>query len=458
MNLFLASDPRPVHFVGIAGAGMSALAMLALKRGVAVTGTDTVPAGAPDLPRHGARVTPGPDPRSVEGARAVVTSAAIPADHPELVKARELGLAVVPRKQALADLLAGKRTVAVAGTHGKTTTTAMTAEALAAAGLDPTALVGGRVASWGGNARVGGDELYVVEADEYDQAFLALVPTIAVVTTVEAEHLECYGGSVDRLMDAFVTFAGRSETAIVSADDAGATQVAARLGTRVWRYGAAEGASLRLVRERHGVEGSEARVILPDARTVTVRLRLVGSHNVRNAMASLGVAVALGAAIEPALDALAEFGGVGRRFERLGEQGGVLVVDDYAHHPTEIAATLAAARQAYPGRRLLAVFQPHLYSRTAALAGPMGEALAAADRTYVTEVYGAREEPIPGVSGAMVAQAAQARGAPTAFEPARDRLLDRLAAEAAAGDVVLTLGAGDITALGPALLDRLAAA
>jgi UDP-N-acetylmuramate--alanine ligase len=449
MNLFLPSDPRPVHFVGIAGAGMSALAMLALRRGVSVTGSDRVPEGAPDLPGLGAQVVAGAAPQLVDGARAVVVSAAIAADHPDLVRARALGVPVVSRKRALADLVAGHATVAIAGTHGKTTTTVMTTEALAAAGLDPTGLAGGRVTDWGGNARVGADRLFVVEADEYDQAFLELQPTIAVVNNVEPEHLECYGGSADAMEAAFAEFAGRARQVLVGTGNAGADRVAGRLGPGVWRFGPGA-ADVALEDVELTSARSTAVVRFPGEQRVRLSLSVPGMHNLRNAAAALGVACALGADLQAAAAALGRFGGVGRRFERRGEAGGVAVVDDYAHHPTELAATLAAARQAYPERRLVAVFQPHLYSRTALQGAAMGEALRAADVAFVTEVYAAREAPIPGVTGALVAAAAgNAR-----FVADQAALLDEVTGALRPGDVVLTLGAGDITALGPKLLAR----
>jgi len=242
MNLFLPSDSRPVHFVGIGGAGMGALALLALRRGVVVSGTDRSPEGAADLAARGATVGPH-DPGAVGRARAVVVSAAIPVDHPEIIRARELGIPIVSRKRALADLVATGRTIGIAGTHGKTTTTVMTTEALVAAGFDPTGLAGGRVATWGGNARVGGEALYVVEADEYDQAFLELNPVVAVINNVEPEHLECYEGSVDAMEAAFATFAGRAQRAIIGVVDAGSERVANRVSssaaraTRIWRFG-----------------------------------------------------------------------------------------------------------------------------------------------------------------------------------------------------------------------------
>jgi len=457
MELFNADDRRPVHFMGIGGAGMSALALIACRRGIPVSGCDNDPTGAADVAALGAAVHRGHDPSHAEGARAVVVTAAVKPDHPELVRARALGVPVVPRKEALAALIAGARSVAAAGTHGKTTTTVMTTEALTAAGLAPTGLAGGRVSGWGGNARLAGDGLYVVEADEYDQAFLALHPTVAIVNNVEADHLECYG-SVAALEDAFVEFAGRAETALLGADDPGARRVASRLGNRVWLFGTAADAALRIGEITPTAGGTRAEVTLPGGRVVTVRLQVPGTHNLRNAVGALGAVLALDAPIEPALEALAEYRGVGRRFERLGERGGIELVDDYAHHPSELVATLAAARQAFPGRRLVAVFQPHLYSRTAQHADAMGIALAAADLAIVTEIYAAREAPVAGVSGRQVADAAGKAGAAVIFEPDREALGRRVLAAVRPGDVVITLGAGDITHLGPELAGWLSAA
>lgn len=455
MELFGSKDQRPVHFMGIGGAGMSALALLACRRGVAVTGCDTDPAGAADVAALGARIVAGHDAAHIEGARAVVVTAAVRRDHPELLRARELGIPIVPRKEALGELVRGRRSVAVAGTHGKTTTTVMTTMALAAAGLEPTGLAGGRVGAWGGNARIGGDDLFVVEADEYDQAFLALHPTVAVVNNVEPDHLECYG-TFDALEEAFHTFASRAERVLVGADDAGARRLAERLGVKAWRFGL-DGGELPIRNVVADASGTTATVSIPGRGEVMVRLQVPGVHNLRNAVAALGVAAALDAPLEPVLDGLAGFTGVGRRFERLGQAGGVEVVDDYAHHPSELAATLAAARQAYPGRRLVAVFQPHLYSRTAAHGEAMGRALAAADLAVVTDIYAAREQPMPGVSGHDVASAAEAAGVATVYEPDRQVLGRRVLESVEPGDLVLTLGAGDVTRVGPELLAALRA-
>jgi UDP-N-acetylmuramate--alanine ligase len=459
MDLFDPADPRPIHFVGIGGAGMSALALVARRRGVAVSGCDPDPSGAADVAALGARVFTGHDPTHVDGARGLIVTAAVASDHPELARAREAGLPVVPRKQALAELVRGGRVVALSGTHGKSTTTVMTTEALTAAGLNPTGLAGGRVESWGGNAKLGGDELFVVEADEYDQAFLALRPSVAVVNNVEADHLECYG-SVAALEAAFAEFASRAERVLLGADDPGARRVARRLGgsaARRWMFGF-EDADLALGNVEQRPDGSRATLTLPDGRQVSLRLQVPGVHNLRNATGALGTVLALGGAIEPALEALAGYRGLGRRFERLGEARGIGFVDDYAHHPSELVATLAAARQAFPGRRLVAVFQPHLFSRTAEHGAAMGRALHGADIAIVTEIYAAREQPLPGVTARTVAEAAEGARTRVIFEPDKTRLGERILEVAKSGDVVITLGAGDVTRVGRELVQWLRAA
>ncbi|HKU62674.1 MAG TPA: Mur ligase family protein, partial [Gemmatimonadales bacterium] len=274
-----------MHFVGIAGAGMSALALIAARRGVAVSGCDADPSGAPDLAGLGVAMQRGHDPAHLTDARAVVVTAAVPANHPELVRARELGIPVVPRKVALAELIGGASSVAIAGTHGKTTTTVMTTEALAAAGLHPTGIAGGRVASWGGNARIDGDGLFVVEADEYDQAFLTLHPTVAVVNNVEPDHLECYG-SLEALEAAFAEFSGRAETAIVNLDDPGARRVGSRLQAVRW-VGFGPEADYRITEVTQRADATEAVVALRRGKPVRLRLQVPGVHNLRNAVAAL---------------------------------------------------------------------------------------------------------------------------------------------------------------------------
>lgn len=456
MDLFDPSDSRPIHFMGIGGAGMSALALIARRRGVLVSGCDNDPSGAADVAALGALVSKGHDPSHVVGARAVVVTAAVPREHPELAAARTAGVPIVPRKEALAQLIAKGTTAAIAGTHGKTTTTVMTTLALTAAGLEPTGLAGGRVSEWGGNAKLAGDRLFVVEADEYDQAFLTLHPTVAVVNNVEADHLECYG-SVENLETAFVEFAGRARRVFLGADDPGARRVGSRLGAKALYFGF-ENADLGLSQVEQRPDRSTAQLSFPDGQEVELRLSVPGIHNLRNAAAALGVVWALEARLEPALEALAEYRGLGRRFERLGEVGGVMLVDDYAHHPSELVATLAAARQAFPGRRLVAVFQPHLFSRTAVHGAAMGQALAAADLAIVAEIYAAREQPMAGVTAGLVAEAARAAGAAVVYEPDRARLTSRVRDLIRPGDVVLTMGAGDITRVGRELVEWLKAA
>jgi UDP-N-acetylmuramate--alanine ligase len=455
MHLYAPDDPRPIHFMGIAGAGMSALALIALRRGVPVTGCDTHPAAADDLARVGAQIATGHDASHVTGSRAVVYTAAVPHEHAELEAARAAGVPVVPRADALAQIVAPGRVVAVAGTHGKTTTTAMVADALAATGANPTALVGGRVAAWEGNARLGDDDVFVVEADEYDRALLKLHPTVALVGNVEADHLECYG-SVEALQEAFVEFAGRAQRAVVGADDAGASRVARALEVATWQVGLADSADLRLSDVKREQDATLATLALPGGRRVTLRLSVPGLHNLRNAAMAVGAVLALDADVDRALVGLAAFRGVGRRFEVLGAIDGVTVVDDYAHHPSEVAATLAAARQRYPTARLVVAFQPHLYSRTQALGEAMGIALAMADLAVVTDVYAAREKPIRGVTGKIVAKAAKRAGVKVEWVPKRERLAGKLEKLVGEGDVVLTLGAGDITKVGRDLLERLA--
>jgi UDP-N-acetylmuramate--alanine ligase len=453
MTLFAPDgDSRPVHFMGIAGAGMSALALLARLRGVPITGCDNDTSGAADLEALGVPVWQGHDPAHLDDARAVVVTAAVPTDHPELARARAQGLAVMRRADALGAVVSGATVVAVAGTHGKTTTTAMCTQALAAAGRDPTGLVGGRIAAWGGNARIGGTSLYVVEADEFDKAFLSLSPTVAVINNVEADHLECYGGSTEALERAFVQFATPAARAIVGSDDPGAARVAAALPGSVWRVGTEPGADIRISAVDLGPDGSRARVDLPGGRSVPLRLRVPGLHNVRNAAAALGAVAALEAELAPAVEALASFTGAARRFERVGEAGGVTIVDDYAHHPSEVHATLAAARQAFPGRRLVAVFQPHLYSRTALHGAALGKELAAADVVFLAPVYAAREQPLPGVTSELVAAGARAAGKSPVTVTDRPALAGAVARAVRPGDVVLTLGAGDVTRTGPELL------
>jgi UDP-N-acetylmuramate--alanine ligase len=442
--------------MGIGGAGMSGLATVVRHLGVVVTGCDHDPAGAADLAVQGVHIWRGHDPGHVDQARAVIVTAAVPQEHVELERARARGIPVVRRADALGEVVSGGTVVGVAGTHGKTTTTVMVTDALAAAGRNPTGLAGGRVATWHGNARLGGPELFVVEADEYDKAFLALRPAVAVVNNIEADHLECYG-SLEALERAFAEFAGGARRVIAGADDLGATRALRRLSAPLWRVGFGPEADVRITKERRDPAASRARVRLADGRDIELLLRVPGRHNLRNAATALAVAAELGADLDRCAAALAEFRGVGRRFEHVGDVNGVTVMDDYAHHPTEVGATLEAARQAFPGRRVVAVFQPHLYSRTASHGAALGQALAAADLVVVAPVYGAREQPLPGVTADIVARGAIGAGARTIAVRDRDALGARVAEIVDSGDVVFTMGAGDVTRVGPEVLELLGA-
>ena len=405
-----------------------------------------------DVRRAGGTVLAGHDPGHVEEARAVVVSSAVPSDHPELVRARQLNVPVVRRAEALAAAIEPGLGVGIAGTHGKTTTTVMTTEALAAAGLNPTGIAGGRVSTWGGNARLGGDNLFVVEADEYDKSFLALSTQVAVINNVEPDHLECYG-TVENLEDAFSRFAHPARRVIVGSSPA-ALRVARLAGRPTWTVGLGQADVAVRVVER-SASASVAMVSLPTGRSVELRLKVPGIHNLTNAAAALAVAVELEADLDPVLGALEAFTGVGRRFEHVGDAAGVTVIDDYAHHETEIAATLEAARQAFPGRRLIAAFQPHLFSRTAEHGAEMGKALAAADVVVITDIYPAREAPMPGVTSAIVVDSARAAGASVQWVPDRRELAAALKKLIRRGDAVVTMGAGDITWVGRELVGLL---
>ncbi len=458
MPLLDPTNAAPIHFQGIAGAGMSALAELCHRRGATVTGCDQHPDGAADLVRLGITVFEGHAPTHLTGHRALVVSSAIPQNHPEVLRARALGLDVVRRAEALAEATAGGLLIGIAGTHGKSTTTVMTTEALAAAGKAPTGVVGARVTTWGGNLSPGGHELFVVEADEYDRSFLALHPTVAVVTNVEADHLDIYRDLQD-IRDTFSEYVQRARYIVLCADDPGANTLATPSTAEVMRYGVT-GADARLVaRDLRHVEGRTIfRVQLDGNPLGEVTLGVPGLHNVRNALAALACGIGpWGLTVADMATGLAQCVGAERRFQRLGSVKGVQVVDDYAHHPTELAATLAAAREAYPGRRIVVAFQPHLFSRTRDFAREFGEALAGADVIALAEIYPAREQPVPGVTSKLIADAATAAGRAPAWEGSRTNMAEALADLVREGDVVLTVGAGDITKAGPELLARLSA-
>jgi UDP-N-acetylmuramate--alanine ligase len=446
------ADTRPIHFVGIAGAGMSALAELFTLRGIHVTGCDAHPENAPDLAARGITVETGHSAGHVAGARALVVTSAMPKDHPELARARELGLPVVRRAEALGEATAGTTLIGVAGTHGKSTTTVMTTEALAAGGLDPTGYVGARVTNWGGNLRPGSPDRFVVEADEYDRSFLALSPTVAVVTNLEADHLDIYA-DLDDLHRTFAQFVRGARYVVLCADDAGANALPTPPSAEVIRYGLhSQDARLVATNLRRSGLGTRFTVVYDGDALGDVELAVPGEHNVRNALAALAVGLAFGVEVPAMAPGLAGFRGVERRFQLLGEIDGALVVDDYAHHPTEVLATIEAARTAAPERRLVVAFQPHLFSRTRDFAREFADALAHADAVYLADIYPAREQPMPGVTSDLIADVMAERGRPPVWRGGVSALAPALAGGLRAGDLVVTMGAGDVTHVGPALL------
>lgn len=444
------------HFIGIGGAGVSGLARVLNDRGITVTGSDLRASRyANALEEAGVRVFIGHAAENLGDPEIVVVSTAIPERNPELAAARERGIPVWPRAKMLAHLAGEDKTLAVAGTHGKTTTSSMLATTLDAMGLDPTFLIGGELNDIGANARCGHGGFYVVEADESDGSFLYLHPHLSVITNMEADHLDHYG-SFDEIVATFGEFIDRTDpegAVVVCADDAGLVALARdRSPARVISYGSADGADVRCHSVVPKGRGHTFTVDLPDGRSIECEVHVPGAHNVTNATGVLAAAWVLGADVTAAAEALATFKGVRRRFEAVGEVAGVLIVDDYAHHPTEVRATLAGARAA-GFERIMVVFQPHRYSRTAAFGAEFGAAFGDADHVVLMDVYGAGETPIPGVSGKTLLDALLDHDARTqvAYFPHRGDIQGYVAARARRGDLVLTMGAGDVTTVGPEL-------
>jgi UDP-N-acetylmuramate--alanine ligase len=439
---------------------MSGIAeILLLATPLEITGCDSARSeNTARLEKLGAKIAIGHDPSHTQSADLLVISSAIGEANAEVAAARERGIPVIRRAEMLGEIMRLKQGIAVAGTHGKTTTTSLTGLVLTEAGFDPTIVVGGRVHILGTNARLGKGEYLVAEADEYDRSFLELTPVVAVITNVEADHLDTYR-DLDDIVDAFATFANRVPffgSVVACADDPGAQRLLPRIQRRTITYGECADAQICARRVRLDSTGTLFEVWETSAgRLGEVRLRLPGRHNVANALAAVAVGRELLIPFETIARALGSFTGVVRRFERKGERDGVLVVDDYAHHPTEIRATLSAARQVYPERRLVALFQPHLYSRTRDFAGEFGEALRGADVNVVLDVYPSREAPLPGVTGEMVADAARRAGAPNVlYTPEKTGVADCLEDTLKPGDVLLTLGAGDVVRFGEEYLRR----
>jgi UDP-N-acetylmuramate--alanine ligase len=452
---------RNIHFVGIGGAGMAGIAEVLLNLGYQVSGTDLKLSSVTERLRGlGARIAEGHAASNLSDADVVVVSSAVAADNPEIVAAHARRIPVVRRAEMLAELMRFRYGIAIAGTHGKTTTTSLIASVLAEAGVDPTFVIGGRLASANANAKLGLGQYLVAEADESDASFLHLQPMIAVVTNIDADHLGSYENDVGRLKQGFLEFLHNLPfygLAVMCSDDANTRELIPSLGRRVVSYGFGERSDVRAsavermgLRTRFKVESKERRTPL------TVELNLPGVHNVLNSLAAIAVAAELEIADAPLLKALAEFSGVDRRLQVQGTvttaAGRVTFVDDYGHHPTELAATIAAARDAWPGRRLVVCFQPHRYTRTLALIDDFAQVLSTVDALILTNVYSAGETPLAGADGKSLARAVRVRGAvePIFIEDLGE-LPSVLAQILKADDVVLTLGAGSIGAVAPTL-------
>jgi UDP-N-acetylmuramate--alanine ligase len=459
-----------IHFVGVGGSGMSGIAEILHNLGYAISGSDLADSATlRRLASLGIQTHVGHDAAHVARADAVVTSTAVQASNPEVLRARELRIPVVPRALMLAELMRLKQGIAIAGTHGKTTTTSLVASVLAQAGLDPTFVIGGRLNSAGANARLGSGNYIVVEADESDASFLNLLPVMAVVTNIDADHMETYGHDFGRLKQAFVDFLHRMPfygTAILCNDDPAVRAIMDQVTCPITSYGFDEGAQVRAVKVRavdgqmHFTVQRRNGVTMPD---MDVVLNLPGRHNVLNALSAIAVAVELGIDDAAVQTALAEFKGVGRRFQRYGDhalvQGGVVtVVDDYGHHPVEMAATLAAARGAFPGRRLVLAFQPHRYTRTRDCFEDFVKVMGQADAVLLAEVYAAGEAPVVAADGRALARALRVAGK---VEPVFVDDIHAMAASAVAnaqsGDVLLCMGAGSISAVPAQVVELLQA-
>ncbi len=464
MGLVTPVDPVPlgdlgrVHFLAIGGAGMSGIAKIMLARGVAVSGCDFAgSANLGELAELGAEVTAGHSPDHVTSADTLVVSSAIRPDNPELVAAEERGIRVLHRAAALASLMLGRQAIAVTGTHGKTTTTSMITTVLRYCGADPSYVIGGVLAETGTGAQEGAGKAFVAEADESDGSFLMLAPDAAVITCVEADHLDNYADLAE-IEEAFARFARRISPEgllVTDADDPGARRLAASatgLPLRVVSYGQSPAADYRL----SGVTpaGMSTSLEIADRRgTARFTIAVPGRHNAKNAAGAFALATELGYDRNEVAAGLASYRGAMRRMERKGEAGGVLVLDSYAHHPTELAADLAAARDIAGTGRVIAIFQPHLFSRTKIFAGEFARSLGAADEAFVLDVYAAREDPEPGVTGALIADAVP--GGRAVFVRDDSALAAAVAATARPGDLVLTMGAGDITKQGPLIVAML---
>lgn len=447
-----------VHLVGIGGIGVSALAPLLLHRGFAVTGSDPARNAVTErLERQGIRIHHEHQAANIEGASLLVVTSAVKEDNPEIQAARARGIPIWPRAKMLGCLLRDYRAVVIAGAHGKTTTTGMTVSVFLDAGKDPTAFVGGDLDRIGGNCRVGQGEWAVAEGDESDGSFVYLQPEIAVVNNIDADHLDFYP-DLDAIIASFNRFLDGVRDGgwiVASADCAHCRRLADRSGIQRLSYGFSE-SDIQGVDYRSEPEGARCEVLIHGKRTGGLRLRVSGRMHAHNALAALAVSRLAGIPFDQAAESLSRFAGIHRRLERTGEAGGVTVIDDYAHHPTEIQATIQALRDRHP-RRLIGIFQPHLYSRTLKLLEEFGQAFTGLDLLILADIYPAREKPVPGVTGAVLLDPVRNSGTEAVFVPSLEEIPRVAASYARAGDVIVTLGAGDVWKTGRRILDELRA-
>jgi len=446
---------RRIHFVGIGGIGMSGIAEVMLDMGYQVSGSDLRLSGVTQrLASLGAMVVEGHSKGNVGEVDVVVISSAVKEDNPEVLAARERKIPIIRRAEMLAELMRMKYGIAISGTHGKTTTTSMIGLVLSRAGFDPTIIVGGIVKSIGSNAQVGQGEYLVAEADEFDRSFLKLTPTIAVVTTIEAEHLDCYK-DLEEIKKAFAEFANKVPfygSVALCLDEKGVQAILPRIEKRYITYGLSSAADVQAREMAFKGLATEYEAYAKGERLGRVTLKVPGVHHVKNSLAAIVVGMELGVPFKDLAESLSGFSGVYRRFEIKGEKNGVTVVDDYGHHPTEIEATLRAAKEGF-GRRVVAVFQPHLFSRTRDFHREFGSAFYQADVLVVTDVYPAREQPIPGVTGEMVAKAAKEFGhRDVHYVEDKNAVAEFLEGIVKSGDMLITLGAGDVYKIGERFL------
>ncbi len=449
---------RRIHFVGIGGIGMSGIAEVLLNLGFTVTGSDRQ---LSSITRHledlGAVIYEGHEGGQVLGADVVVISSAVRKDNIEVKTAMDIKIPVIRRAEMLGELMRMKQGVAIAGTHGKTTTTSITGLMLQESGFDPTLIVGGKLRALNTNAKLGEGDYLVVEADEFDRSFLQLMPIIAVITNIDTDHLDCYE-NLDEIKSAFVTFANKVPfygSVVLCLDEDSLREIIPRISRRILTYGLTPQAEIRGINLTCRNEHTEFTVIYRDREQGRIKIQLPGVHNVKNSLAALAVGFELEVPFETIKKALEEFTGVHRRFEIKAELNGVLIVDDYAHHPTEIEASLKAARDGW-GRRIVAVFQPHLYSRTRDFHTDFGRAFFDADILVVTDIYPAREDPIPGITGELVAESARSFGhRQVVYIPSKEEVPEYLKSIVREGDLVITMGAGDIWQVGESLITML---